>query len=427
MRVESVGLPLRFILSGLVALVLAIAALAFWPDLAAAYHYNQWVVAVTHLFTLGWLSSVVMGAMYQLVPVALETRLYSARLAGIHFWVHLAGWCGMVAMLWVWNVHWLPLFGSVFVLSVALFAYNIGRTLHGIPSWNVVAVGITSAIAWLAIAVLAGLYIAFAKHFGISLLDPLAQMHAHAHLGGVGFFVMMLVAVSYKLVPMFSLSEIQSRRRAYASVFLINVGLLGAAVAVLFGSPWKTIFAATIVAGLAFHGVEITAILRARKRRQVDLPLKQFLAALSLLVPTSVCALVLSWPGLPVSELTTQLETVYAVLALAGVLTLAIIGMLYKIVPFLVWYFAYSRHIGRARVPALADLSSTQLQAVGFALFVPGLLVLACGSLLSSEAAVRCGALLMLASLGAFVGNVIAMLLHLRRPRLQPLTRLRVS
>ena len=55
--------------------------------------------------------------------------------------------------------------------------------------------------------------------------DQISAMHAHAHLGVVGVFVMLIVGISYKLVPMFTLSDIQSPRRALASVALLNVGL----------------------------------------------------------------------------------------------------------------------------------------------------------------------------------------------------------
>src|SRR5215475_12898928 len=80
-QAPSVTVPLMFILTGLLALCGGTVWLVFQPVLLATYHYNQYVIAVTHLFVLGWICSVVMGAMYQLVPVALETRLYSQRLA----------------------------------------------------------------------------------------------------------------------------------------------------------------------------------------------------------------------------------------------------------------------------------------------------------------------------------------------------------
>ncbi len=77
----SIGVPLRFVLIGMTALIAGVLWLVMRPDILATYHYNQYVVAVMHLFTLSFICSIVMGAMYQLVPVALETRLYSEKLA----------------------------------------------------------------------------------------------------------------------------------------------------------------------------------------------------------------------------------------------------------------------------------------------------------------------------------------------------------
>ena len=94
----SITLPLRFMVTGLAALLVGAGWLVARPGILATYHYNQYVIAVTHLFVLGWICSIVMGAMYQLVPVALETRLYSERLARWHFALHLVGFVGMVWM-----------------------------------------------------------------------------------------------------------------------------------------------------------------------------------------------------------------------------------------------------------------------------------------------------------------------------------------
>src|ERR1043165_7201314 len=91
----SITLPLRFILTGIVALLVSVGWLVARPDILATYLYNQYVIALTHLFVLGWICSVVMGAMYQLVPVALETKLYSERLAKWQFVFHAVSFVGM--------------------------------------------------------------------------------------------------------------------------------------------------------------------------------------------------------------------------------------------------------------------------------------------------------------------------------------------
>ncbi|MBI3853961.1 MAG: cbb3-type cytochrome c oxidase subunit I [Verrucomicrobia bacterium] len=418
----SVSLPLRFVVTGMLSLFSGILWLVLRPDILATYHYNQYVIAVTHLFTLGWISSIVMGAMYQLVPVALETRLHSERLARWQFVLHVIGFAGMIWMFWIWNMKQVGHFGSIFGIGVILFVYNLGRTLARIPRWNVVAVGIASALFWLLMTLCAGLFMVSAKCWPqISPFYAISLMHAHAHLGGLGFFVMMLVAVSYKLVPMFALGEVQSHRRAAWSIGLLNVGLLGLFLTILFGSPWKLAFVFVVISGLAFYGVEMRAMLRARKRRHLDWGLKYFLTAISLLLPLSLLGIILCWPTLPMTRFSTQLENVYGFLALIGVVTFAILGMLYKIVPFLVWYARYSREIGRSKIPSLADLYSPRLQALGYWMFVVGLAATSVSIVSGNESAVQWSCSLLAASLVLFAMNMGKILLHLFQPKIEPL------
>jgi hypothetical protein len=418
--VSGIDLPLRFVLMGVLCLFTGIGLLTVRPTLLTEYHYNQYIIATTHLFVLGWISSIVMGAMYQLVPVAFETKLHSERLARWHFAFHLVGVLGMVAMFWVWNMKQVGHFGSIFAIGVLVFVYNIGRTLRKIRRWDPVAAAVASGLSWLLVTMLVGLFLAAAKCWPINLFAPLAQMHAHAHAGVLGFFVITTVGISYKLIPMFTLSEMQSERRAWASIWLLNVGLAGEFPAILLESRWKVVFALIIAAGLALYGLEIHAMVRARKRPSLDWGVTYFLTAICLLSVVTVLGCVLSWPGLELSVLVGQLENLYGFLAVIGVLSFAIVGMLYKIVPFLVWYASYSKSIGRSKVPALADLYSARVQACGYWLFVGGLLASAIGIVLARPFVAQGGCGLLAASLGLFAFNLACMLRHLFRPTIAP-------
>lgn len=415
----GVAIPLRFVITGVVSLFSALAWFALRPDLLVTYHYNQYIIAITHLFVLGWLCSASMGALYQLVPVALETRLYSERMAHWHFALHIVGFLGMVAMFWRWDMKQVGHFGSIFAFGVMFFGYNLARTLLRVPRWNVVAVGIASALFWLVATVFFGLFLASAKCWPqINPFDPIASMHAHAHLGVLGFFVMLLVAVSYKLIPMFTLSELQNPRRAVASVVLLNVGLLGLVVTILLGNPWKIAFAALVLSGLACFGAEMLAILSARRRRVLDWGLRQFLVSISLLVPLCMLAVVLSWPQLPLTALTAQLETAYGVLAVLGVVSFAIVGLLHKIIPFLVWYATYSSRIGRGQVPSLTEIYSERLQIASFGLLMSGLIGVIFSSALGLERMAQGSCMVLLLGAGVFAVNVLKILSHWFRPQL---------
>ena len=318
--------------------------------------------------------------------------------------------------------------------------------MRRVPRWNVTATAVTAALCWIALTITAGLFLAIAKCSydstqglatagGVRTLvgglrsmagfmsrfDAISAMHAHAHLGGVGLFTMLLVGVSYKLIPMFVLSEIQSKIRAAWSIGLLNVGLVGSFFTILLRSRWKFAFALVLMTALAIYAFELAAILRARKRQTLDWGIKYFLTAIVLQVPTMGLAMVLSWPALPLNPFTGQLENAYGFVGLIGVVSLAIIGMLYKIIPFLVWFASYSRQIGLTQVPSLADLYSHRLQAVGYWAFLAAIALMVVAILFSDGTGVRVGCALLTLAVATVVTNVGLMLSHLFNPRLKPL------
>jgi hypothetical protein len=420
----SASLPLRFIIAGLLALGIAGAWLVVNPSLITEYHYGPQPVAFTHLVLLGFGLSVVMGVLYQLGPVALDVKLYSERLARFQSWLHLIGVPGMVCMFLKWDFKQIGHFGSVFGIGVILFVYNMARTLARIPRWTPIAFGIATGIGWMLVTMSAGLFIACAKCWpSLSSFAPLPQMHAHAHLGLLGIFITLIVAVSYRLVPMFAVSKVQSSRRAAWSIALLNLGVASVATTILFQSPWKIGAALITISGLALFNVELRAILRAGARPKLDWGMRHFITGMSLITPTATLSLALCLPGVPVSP---HLENVYAVFGLFGVLLFALIGILYKILPFFVWFHRYGSEIGRSKVPQLADMYSAPLQAFGYALHIAALFLVAGAAAFGSRPLSSFGCALFASSLLTLGINVVSILRHLSRRRpLEPLTTLR--
>ncbi|MCO5114681.1 MAG: cytochrome-c oxidase, cbb3-type subunit I [Bdellovibrionaceae bacterium] len=54
-------------------------------------HYTDWIVAHVHGGALGWNGFLTFGMLYYMIPKLYNTKLYSEKLANIHFWVGLLG------------------------------------------------------------------------------------------------------------------------------------------------------------------------------------------------------------------------------------------------------------------------------------------------------------------------------------------------
>ncbi|MBL7713328.1 MAG: cytochrome-c oxidase, cbb3-type subunit I [Chitinophagaceae bacterium] len=77
----------------------------------AISHYSDWTVAHVHIGALGWNGFLTFGMMYWLIPKLFDTKLYSRKLAGTHFWI---GTLGIV--LYAVPMYWAA-FRSYFMLS----------------------------------------------------------------------------------------------------------------------------------------------------------------------------------------------------------------------------------------------------------------------------------------------------------------------
>ncbi|MBL7902774.1 MAG: cytochrome-c oxidase, cbb3-type subunit I [Bacteroidia bacterium] len=57
----------------------------------AIAHFTDWIVAHVHVGALGWNGFLTFGILYYLIPKMFNTRLYSNKLANLHFWIGTLG------------------------------------------------------------------------------------------------------------------------------------------------------------------------------------------------------------------------------------------------------------------------------------------------------------------------------------------------
>jgi cytochrome c oxidase subunit I len=94
---------LKFLLGGLLGFALAVPAGILQADIGLnrILHNTQWIIGPhVHVAILVGLTMTLYSAIYLLFPILTNgARLYSQKLANIHFWCHLLGGIGMGAFM----------------------------------------------------------------------------------------------------------------------------------------------------------------------------------------------------------------------------------------------------------------------------------------------------------------------------------------
>jgi hypothetical protein len=183
---------------------------------------------------------------------------------------------------------------------------------------------------------------------------------------------------------------------------LLVTGLLAVPVLVL---PAALMVTAAVLAHLAW----LIEMVRRRKRPALDRALWFLLSGAGSLVLAAALGLGLASGALAGP----RASAAYAVLTLGGWVSLTIVGMMLKIVPFLVWLRTYAPHAGRAAVPTLAQLGWPRAEAVAYAALTAGVAALAAAAGAGSVtgirlagAAVCVGAAAFAVALGRILGHL---------------------
>ena len=416
------ALTLSFFAAGFVTLFLVLCWAVIHPASLTGSYYQPSLLALGHAVVLGWLGSVFIGAAYQLGPVIAERSLRWPWLGWVNLALHLGGFPMMVHGFGSGDYHWVLVGGSS--VSAGFLLFIVAQVGTASARWRADAVGCGLVIAWfwLAITLAVGLYMAWNRVQGVGMA-PSPWLRAHAILGLIGFFLTVFNAVSLRLVPMFAVTEIQSEARIWASLVLTQTGLQVVTPAALSANSILNWTAALLLfTGQLLFVWEIMAQLF-RRHRKLDAPLRWFALSFAWL-PAALGGLLLLLVGFPGTfiRLDPAQGAVLVVAAfLAGCLTTAILGMSFKIVPFLVWQGAYARHLGRWRTPMLNHLVSPLLFRASFILANLGTLGLVTGLGLQASPVLRWTALFFAAGILAVMINSAMALRHLWKPRLEPL------
>jgi len=381
----------------------AAAPLLLWhaaPALQAGAYRHPSLLAAVHLYTLGWGTSIALGALQQLSPVLAASRLHSYRFARWGFAAHATGLLALLAGFFTFHRSAFVLAAALLPVGVAVPLLNAMLTQRQAPMTRqglFVRPFVAAAAAYLLLTAAAGA--ALATHLGSGWLGA-GWLHAfgpHVTFGLGGWFLMLVLGVSYHMLRFFGLTDKKRPPQALTVVRrLVHAGIwLSIAGATMPASGTGPVARLSLALALVLAAVAMAMFLwehrdlyhpKAPERMHPIIGYIRaahlYLAAVAVLL-AAVAVRMVAAPGggtgraleaAPSAAVSPATVVFLGVLVLTGWLSNTILGYLHRIVPFIVWHNKYWDRSREPGVPAFRVMVNTRVAWTGFALYNAGVL-----------------------------------------------------
>jgi len=328
-QTPPLSVPLRFLLTAPLFAAAAGVVVLLFPE-ALLSRWTPATLAATHLLTLGFLAMTMFGALQQLLPVLAGSTIPRASLFSAT--VHLLLTAGTVALTSGMG------FGSGVLMQLGtLLLWAAVILFASVISYALLRARSAHATVWAMGSALLSLIVAVSLGGGLLIYHgwraPLAHPYTDLHLmwGMIGWVAVLIIGVAWQVVPMFQLTPDYPRQMRRWLVPLLLSGLIVWSVARIGFDAGNSLFVVVIAALLAFAATTLWLQQR-RRRRLPDVTLSFWRVAMVSLMAAMVLLLL---PG--------DHALLIGVVLIVGFAMSAVNGMLYKIVPFLIWLHLNNR------------------------------------------------------------------------------------
>lgn len=416
-QAPPIAAPFRFFLTAPLFLALAgVLLLASGPEVFSS-RWSSATLAATHLITIGFMLQVMIGAMVQILPVVAGANLVRPLLVAstVHVFL-LLGTLALTAGFLGYSPQAFPAAVLLLVAGLGLFILMAALSLRGVPSTSATIAGFKRSLLSLLLTVAIGVAMVgvlvgtFAGH-GLLPLIEMTRIHVAWGLGAWGLGL--LSAVAYVVVPMFQITPPYPVwfSRAFGTTLLACV--ISASLASLAATEWLRSLLEAVMVWLAAGFCATTLWLQSRSKRARPDFTQRFWRA-GMYFGLAACGLWGVVHVLPVLESKFEWSLIFGVLALVGGFMSVISGMLYKIVPFLVWLHLQNRGEGKVIAPNMKMVLAESRMARHFQAHLAscGLLVAAC---LWPSVMARAAGLAVIVSSGLLTANLLSAVTVYRR------------
>jgi len=361
-QAPPISAPLRFFLAAPLFGVIAGILILFSNTSVLINRYSMDAILVTHSLTIGMFAFIMFGALTQMLPVLAGAKIAKVKLITKYsFFALTLGLLSMIIGLKfdisvLTNFSYIGL-GFGFLAMILSIAYAIKDVKH-----------LTATIKGMAMSLLFAFFIAL---MGLFLLyeyavGSVSEYHflvanIHSVWAIFGFSGLLIIGVSFQVLPMFYVAPKFKQFCKKRVVYLISTGLLIWLIAnsyyeeyALYAKLWIALF-------FWAFATAVWVKFNKRKRPISDVTVWYWRAA-------SIFLTLGSFLWIFDEFFKHEYIVMVGILIGGGFILSIMIGMLYKIVPFLVWF--HLNGMGYMSIPTINEMIDKGLAKVQFTLLI---------------------------------------------------------
>src|SRR5680860_31760 len=377
------------------------------------HYFNPHTLAITHTLALGWGTMIILGASHQLFPVLIEGKLYSNMLAYLSFYFAAIGIPLLIFSFYKFDMSIVAQTGAILInLSVICYMANLIISISKSKKGNVHAMFALTATFWLLLTTGLGLLLVYNFTHNILSEDSLYYLSFHAHMGIIGWFLLMVIGVGSRLIPMFLISKYENKKMLWFVYGFINAGLLSfIAISLLSYKSWLYFIPMLLIGiGVVLFGYYIYQSYIKRIRKKVDGQVKISMVSVAFMVIPIVVLVGIITIFTSISNI--EFVLLYGFTIFFGWITAIILGMTFKTLPFIIWNKVYHNIAGLGKTPNPKELFSTPVFIATTASYLMGFVIFGYGIIRTDMLMLKIGAIFLLVTAILYNLNVFKIIFH---------------
>ncbi|WP_324172352.1 hypothetical protein [Sulfurimonas sp.] len=363
-QAPPISAPVRFYLTAPLFAILAGFFIFFSDASILSSRYSIDSIIITHTLTIGFLSFIMLGSLTQMLPVLAGVVI--PKVDKVSKIAHIFLVIGLISMIFGLlrenasaNILAMILLGSGFTMMITVIAMAVTK----VKNFNATVKAMSVSLVFATLTILMGVFLLFTY-----VNNDVAQYrnmiaNVHSVWGVFGFGGILIIGVTFQVLPMFYVAPKFKQFCKKKVVWLISFGLTLWLLTSIFYEP-LTILGKTWIS-IFFWAFATTVWLKLtrRKRPIVDVTVWYWRSASILL---TIGAFIWIF-----DEYFRHEYIVMVAIILGGFILSIMMGMLYKILPFLVWF--HLNAMGYMTIPTMNEMINKKLAKIQFILYIGSL------------------------------------------------------